>query len=221
MAVDCEDIKVYIYLDDEDGWVQLRQGFPPDSNKDLHYGSMSSDGQTLALIVDDRDRIVVKVFRLLPSGGTSFEWFQLGQTLENQASAELEFLIPYQRQVSLSGDGIRLAVVAGDADNETSLLRVFEFDETWQPINVTTEKKFLREATLSRDGSTLIAASDGRWDPIPVLYRIQEEQCPVSLQIGGETSGVRVTQPSLQAATLAGLSLLLLIPWRFLMDFRR
>lgn len=152
---------------DGDEWKQVGQTLEGESEED-HFGwyvSMSDDGKTIAAsafsgdVDGNAEAGYVRVFALDDSGD---KWVQLGDDLTGEKQFE-----QFGRAMAMSKDGRRLAVGSTRWNQETGIVRVFDFDYgKWSQVGrdltgLAPGDWFGSGVALNADGNVIAIGADG------------------------------------------------------------
>ena len=148
-------------------WIQLGQDVDGDNPDDLFGSSvaLSVDGKTLTVGVPDemgKSSGYVRVY-YLEGDGFSSSWRQLGQDINGEALGDR-----FGMAVSLSGDGVILAVGAstanGDSSGRVTIYQRGDYDSTWTQLGADIYGESPHDnlgwsVSLSADGNTVLIGS--------------------------------------------------------------
>lgn len=165
-------VRVYqLYAGNQEGtnlsWIQLGQDVDGDNPDDLFGSSvaLSADGKILAVGAPDemgKSSGYVRVY-YLEGNGFSSSWRQLGQDINGEALGDR-----FGMAVSLSGDGVILAVGAsnanGDSSGRVTIYQRGDYDSTWTQLGDAIYGESPHDnlgwsVSLSADGSTVLIGS--------------------------------------------------------------
>ncbi|WCL82220.1 T9SS type A sorting domain-containing protein [Saprospira sp. CCB-QB6] len=127
--------------------------------------SLSGDGQKMAIGAPYNDASGVDAGHVRVYEQVNGNWQQLGADINGAAAGDLS-----GRAVSLSQDGLRLAIGASNHSSNRGQVRIFEWNGTsWQQMGLDIDGEngadfFGKSVSLSHDGSILAASATGNDD---------------------------------------------------------
>ena len=186
-----------VFRFDGSNWNQVGQPLLGDNAEDQFgwYVSMSDDGRTVAASArlgspSGKDAAgFVRVFTL----DTSDNWVQLGKDLDGESAGE-----EFGRAMAMSSDGRRLAVGTTVWNDETGIVRVFDYSgDDWKQVggDLTGDKPydwFGSGVALSANGSVLAIGSDGvdtNWQNGGLIRVFHLEGCCTWTKYGQDIEG--------------------------------
>ena len=158
-------LRVFYFESADSNWTQIGDDIYGEARGD-NFGrflSLSSDGKTVAGTAwlndgNGQDSGHVRVFSF---NDQDKEWHQVGDNINGDGPFDT------LSQVSLSGDGRRVATSTGDGDEGVGYVRVYDnIEGSWQlvggKITGHPAERFGKSLSLSPEGTRLLGGSEGR-----------------------------------------------------------